>query len=486
MIWVLRKVIGTSNNPIYLLMKQIQTPNEVLFKTLGYQKPASVNNLRLLVYSLLLPVDKGYLIFNSLTCEMVLLTPEEEKQLYTSEYLYQHWFLVPENFNDIKFAKQCRELFKLFSPTNKVVNSYTILTTTDCNARCFYCYEKGIARIPMTLSVAEKLSDYIISNHQKSLSFNKDCMVNLHWFGGEPLYNRQVIYAICQRLTDAGVPFKSHMVSNGYLFDEQLVTDAKNLWNLKDVQITLDGTEKVYNRAKAYIHEGVNAYERVLHNIDLLLQAHIRVIVRMNIDMHNADDLLKLTEILAERFGHSKGFSCYSHPLFELAGETAHVRSEERREEVYQKQRELINLLEEKNLRRYGSAPKRIATNYCMADSDNSIIVTPSGNIGLCEHFSESEFISHIDNPEVKDKGVINSFHETCEDLDICTDCAFYPQCVRLKKCPEGSLCFKQIKEQHIYELKKSMLVTYDRWKKKQSETVVIDNDDNEDIIINC
>lgn len=468
-------------------MKQIQLPNEVLLKTLGYQKPTNVNKLRLLAYCLIQPVDDGVLMFNSLTCELLLLDAEETKNMMLSDYLRDNWFLVPENFDDKKFAKQFRALYQLLVPQPMGINSYTILTTTDCNAQCFYCYEKGRSRIPMTIDTANKLADLIVKNYNSSQATEKEKTVQLRWFGGEPLYNNKVIYVICQRLADAGVKYKSHMISNGYLFDETLARDAKQLWKLKDVQITLDGTEKTYNRAKAYIHKGVNAYERVLKNIDLLLANRIRVVVRMNIDMYNADDLIALSDILAERFGHSKGFSCYSHPLFEVAGPTESLRSEDRREEVYEKQKALMNHLVEKGLFHSGRAPKSVATSFCMADSGRSLLIAPTGDIGLCEHYSENEFISHLDNPDVIDKDIQKSFRQVGEDLDICTDCAYYPQCIRLKKCPEGSLCFPQIKEQHIDEMKKSMIVTYERWQKKQSDETSSDSEEIDDTInINC
>lgn len=43
--------------------------------------------------------------------------------------------------------------------------------------------------------------------------------VHLHWFGGEPLFNKQVIDIICTDLTEKGIVYESMMISNGYLFD---------------------------------------------------------------------------------------------------------------------------------------------------------------------------------------------------------------------------------------------------------------------------
>jgi UTP--glucose-1-phosphate uridylyltransferase len=86
------------------------------------------------------------------------------------------------------------------------------------------------------------------------------------------------------------------MTSNGYLFDEKLVTKAVHSWNLEDIQITLDGTENVYNKTKNYIYKNTNAFKRVIDNIGLLLKAGVRVMIRLNIGEHNKEDLYELVK----------------------------------------------------------------------------------------------------------------------------------------------------------------------------------------------
>lgn len=71
--------------------------------------------------------------------------------------------------------------------------------------------------------------------------------MRLAWFGGEPLYNAQVIDLICNDLVERGIGYESSMISNGFLFDEKLIKRAAELWRLRQIQITLDGTEGVYN-----------------------------------------------------------------------------------------------------------------------------------------------------------------------------------------------------------------------------------------------
>jgi sulfatase maturation enzyme AslB (radical SAM superfamily) len=40
------------------------------------------------------------------------------------------------------------------------------------------------------------------------------------------------------------------MISNGILFNEKNIVKARELWHLKNVQITLDGTESSYEQIK--------------------------------------------------------------------------------------------------------------------------------------------------------------------------------------------------------------------------------------------
>lgn len=70
-----------------------------------------------------------------------------------------------------------------------------ILTTTSCNARCRYCYEKGMKKQSMTLEVAEQISKFILKQPRKE-------KIYIHWFGGEPLLNIKVIDKVMNDIYD--------------------------------------------------------------------------------------------------------------------------------------------------------------------------------------------------------------------------------------------------------------------------------------------
>ena len=438
-------------------MEQIIKPNEAILSILGKEKQPTAS-CRLLHYCVTTPVEDGLLLHNTLTRELLLLTPEEAGNILQLPYLRSHWCVVPEEINDKQLVGLVRWLRGTLNKEPKHITGYTILTTTDCNARCFYCYELGRARTPMSEETALKTAAYI----REHCGGNK---VRIGWFGGEPLYNDRVIDLICGDLRNNGVAFQSSMISNGYLFDDEMVEKAAGLWNLKKVQITLDGTEAVYNRCKAFIYKDGSAYQVVTGNIARLLSKGIAVSVRMNMDFHNAADLMELSEELAQRFG-SKGLTVYPHLIFDdqIAWDQHHTI--EKWTELYEAMHRLENRLIELGIYRGKDLrPRRdLPDHYCMADDGSTRVITPNGSLGVCEHYSETELIGHIDSPE-QDQAVIASFRQRCDELPECATCFYYPQCNALKKCPDRIPCIPPEHQSLLRHQLRAMVNEYQLWK---------------------
>ena len=405
-----------------------------------------------------LPVDDGLLLYNVMTKAVVLLSLEEAQRMADNPVsvpeLIAKWFAVPQNHDDRKLAREVRAVGKMLEKRPKGITNFTILTTTDCNARCFYCYEKGRNRISMCEETARKVAEFIIKN-------NLGEKVKLRWFGGEPLYNKGVISLICGKLRLAGIEFQSSMVSNGYLFDDETITDALDLWNLKTIQITLDGTEEVYNRSKAFIYQEGSPYLRVLGNIHRLLDAGIKVNIRLNIDRHNAEDLLVLADVLTDEFGEQKLFRVYSHPLFEAASENAAVfHTDSQRQELFLARMRLQEKLRDGKIAIEGNLPDKLKLHHCMADSDSDIVILPDGHLGKCEHYTDDHWFGHLDYEE-RDETMREDFKRLREEIDDCTDCPFYPDCYRLALCEEAIHCYPEEREEKLLVARRNLLNFY-------------------------
>ena len=404
---------------------------------------------RLLHYVVRQEVEEGLLLFNVLTRAIALLSPEEAARAMEDPSdvpgLVNGWFAVPQAHDDRRLALEVRAVGLMLQPPVRGYRSFTIFTTTDCNARCFYCYEKGRSRIPMTEETAREVASWMLRHRSGD-------NLRLRWFGGEPLFNRPVITIITRSLRDAGVAFRSTMVSNGYLFNDDIVEEAVSLWNLQKVQITLDGTEEVYNRSKAFIHEDGSAYRRVIGNIRRLLRAGVRVNVRLNIGPHNAGDLMDLAGELGNTFRSEALFTVYSHPLFDL--------DPDRYRAVAESQKRLEDRLYELGFAAPGKIRKNLRLNSCMADDPASVTILPDGHVGKCEHFSESGWFTSIRDDGV-DETVLEAFRTFREELDDCARCPLYPDCFRLVKCEDRGRCYEEDRDLRVEAIRRALLSFY-------------------------
>lgn len=445
-------------------MNVLSQPNTDYLKVLGHNRIKKGQKRRLLKFCVEYDCDLGKAIYNPMTRSLVLMSQEEYKTLFTDidtdyiGFLIRSYTLVADQFDDVGTMQRLRNHFVIPLDEHYLqkgnINEYTILTTTHCNANCFYCYEKGRSKVHMTEETAEKIGEFIIEHAPI------DGIVELRWFGGEPLYNMKVMDIIVNKLRETGIQYQSTLISNGSLFNDFVVQKAVNLWNLRHVQITLDGTEQVYNKAKNYTRKNFNPYKKVKENIQKLLYANIAISIRMNLELYNADDLKELIYECHNDFGNDLPFGMYAYPIFE----EGNPRSEEHKKALYDKLIEIEQVLAECGYLKGKDLYGGIRATHCMVDNGRAILFAPTGEIGLCEHYSESEFFSHVDNFDEKDWEVIKDWKRVEEPLDICSDCSFFPDCLRCSKCVELHDCDPYIKEWRQREVLLGVKQEVDRW----------------------
>lgn len=438
-------------------MKQILNSNDSICAMIGKAK-VSDGNYRFSHYAVAEPVDDGILLFHTLTRELVLLTPDEYADALNNNSLREKWFVVPENTREKQLTNMVRWVLKTKANGKPGLSNFIIYTTTDCNARCFYCFELGRKRVPMSPEMAHKTADFIIQN-------NNGSPISINWFGGEPLFNTQVMDIICLRLREAGISYVTRTITNGYLMNEENVRKCVELWNLKRVQISMDGTEAVYNKAKRYIYKEGNPYQIVMENIQRLLDNDIKVIVRLNMDFHNLEDLNLFAQELATRFGGHPRFFVYPYLIIDDKKKWNEYRSVEEWTALYEAKERLEDRLTQLGIFALRSPRLNGSIMYspCMADNKNSIVITPDGSLGVCEHYSETELIGHMDSPE-RDQAVINSFLANRDDIPECDSCFHYPECMRLKKCPYYVGCMDAERKMHRKSISAAMRNEYQLW----------------------
>lgn len=392
-------------------------------------------------------VNEGVLMYNTVTGELVFTTDNDN---IFNNWFHEHLFTLNEDVDELEMAIEYKKW--LLSQRNKEFNvsSYTILTTTECNARCFYCYEKGHKQIPMSDKVAEDVANFMM----KTTPFGT---INISWFGGEPLYNQRPIDIIINKLKENGREYSCSMISNGYIFNKKTIEKAKNDWKLTQVQITIDGLEETYNKIKNYKSRPKNAFNRIIENIENLSNAGIKVLIRINVGIYNCEESVKLVKYLKEHFNNNPLITIYAHELFENYPND--INSAEKEEFLYKTLSSIDNELG------VGNIPNNKKASHCMADNKNTLVILTDGRIGLCEHFIDTNTIGSIYEDEY-DINKVHEFEKVRNPLKECFNCPLLIECLFLKMCDDtNTSCSENRKSYLINKRKIQIKSTYEKYK---------------------
>lgn len=341
-----------------------------------------------------------------------------------------------------------------------------ILTTTSCNARCSYCYEKGFKTEFMNMNTAEAIVKFI-------LKMPKMEKIYIHWFGGEPLLNIKVIdfimKSVYSKLKKRGTDVFVYFTSNGSLLNEKLCEKARVEWHANYFQITIDDIGEKYNKIKNYINKSYN-YERVINNIDYLLQNEIKVILRINYKPFEVEKVKKIIEVLSNRFIHY----CKDNllifdpaPIFETQIKL-NCSNCQNKYNMF----EPAKFLYEKNLLSASNAfDLNVKGGQCYACHQGSFVISPNGDLYKCtvamkdEKSKVGSVYTGIDRNKTYFDWVNPKLTKKCDK------CVFLPICQG--GCKAGELGFLNVKcKRNLSEIKNILNYKVDEYLKKNLKLI--------------
>jgi uncharacterized protein len=176
------------------------------------------------------------------------------------------------------------------------------VTNYSCNFACSYCYQDQYNN-----PVNELNRDVIDSffNYVKKEFASRRKYITV--FGGEPLLNsprqKDLIEYIINRSVEADLSLC--FVTNGYYLEEYIPVLSKG--KIREVQVTLDGTESVHNNRR-FLKGGGGTFDKIVKGIDACLKDNIDINLRMVIDKENIDNLADLA-----KFAIDKGWTKSGH-----------------------------------------------------------------------------------------------------------------------------------------------------------------------------
>jgi len=373
------------------------------------------------------------ILINTLT-EAVISLNEEEYHKYNSigEYSnYDDKIIVQLFLLGFLTKEDDSELFKLeiirnrsaFASSDAI--NITIFPTQECNARCFYCFEKGEKQAPMTIDTANKVINYITKN------VTIEDEIVFRWFGGEPLVAIHIIDYITENINNyfnGKLNYSSIVTTNGLNISDELIDKAKTKWHTKKFHVTIDGYKEEHNKRKNFCDETVNAYDKLLIDISKLINAGIFVVCRFNLDKKNINQLDRILQDL-EQFKKSDLFYIHATTLRRPIGAPLE-------DYILTKDYDWVYNNIWRKMFAYGFyedikhiLPLRLRGN-CLACVMNEILINSEGNLFKClQHTTDS---AH----KVGDcsTGVIfNKNYLEWLDVSIkrpqCQKCAYLPMC---------------------------------------------------------
>lgn len=295
-------------------------------------------------YNLFIPYDNEHdIVFNTFSGAIGLFDKElvqrfnegrlSEKETST---LLEKGILIQSSYSEIeKINKDRIEGIK----TSKDYH-FRIWTTSGCNARCFYCFERGIEIKTMDSATAERVVEFIEER------ISDDSQLHIEWFGGEPLCNMGVIDEISEKLIkiceEKNIKYHASMISNGSLVDENVAYKISKKWKIESIQITFDGYRELYNTVKNYVNSYYN-FDKVIQGIEYLMKYGIHISIRMNYTTDNYASLLELVDFLHERFAAYKNIFYYAYPVWDSLTRMRKVHLSLKQERINISWRFLIN-----------------------------------------------------------------------------------------------------------------------------------------------
>lgn len=409
--------------------------------------------------------DDKIILFHSMSWGLYELSKEEYSQIFTSRYFKQLRVILNKDVNEEEIAEKVYYKRSVTEKKNtyEYINSFVIFTTTACNARCPYCYEKGIAHYTMSEKTALDCVDFMIEK-------SKGKQINICWFGGEPLLNTKIIDLICTKLTERGVNFKSNMISNAFLFDEEMIKKAKELWKLTDVQITIDGDHDTYNTTKNYQNPQCDPFEKLMGNIRSCVDNDLFVKIRINIDDNNIDTLEPNTLSLIKYFGEDiENNKIVVEPAL-IYGSFVNGYNEEFANKLNALYERYPTILRDKRKNR---VIKPIPLMHCMADKGRGVAINPLGYFEACEHWRDDLVLGHI-NSGVTNEEVIDYWQQKKGNCDLCKElnCPLLPSCEHMNTCPGTPGCLTESYQKQVLKEHNNMVKnTYDNYKNENGET---------------
>lgn len=346
----------------------------------------------------------GYILFNSFTKNIALLTPEEYgwiesvnlSNIHTDSQIFQDLldlnFIVDDDFDELEYYKLewNRSLYA------SGILRHTIILNLACNCDCPYCFENKNGQF-MTMNTAKTYLEWL-EPQVKDIKY-----FYMTWFGGEPLLSKGMIKFISNGILELAkkynFEYSACVVTNGVLLDDKFISDCTDL-HISNLQITIDGERSIHNKYRFLKGSHEETFDTILSNLSKFCiknRSDIASVLRINLTDENYGSIEKLLDEIPEEIKNNCVILfrwVYSHvegrsPGVEFSSSTKGVSP-------YKNLAPLYELAASKGFTA-NSFDEGLNCNFCECDFDHAFQINYDGDLFMCTHsMNKTEIVGTI------------------------------------------------------------------------------------------
>lgn len=248
-----------------------------------------------------------------------------------------------------------------------------LFPTEQCNFRCVYCYEDfNVGKMP----------DWVVTAVKTLLAkkIPKLRILELSWFGGEPLLAKDIMFDLAQYAYDLAQQYEcvimGDVTTNGSLLDLRTFTRLVKLKQNR-FQISIDGAQEVHDQTRL-TRNGRGSFAMIWRRLmdAAATDLDFRITLRIHLTSQNRVSVEEFCQLYYQNLEKDPRFSLYFKAIENLGGDN---QAEIQKLSGAGSLRKIAALLQEAH------DPKPAADNYiCYAAKPNSLAIRANGSLNKC------------------------------------------------------------------------------------------------------
>lgn len=353
------------------------------------------------------------------------------------KFLLEHGILVKDTYVERKKFES--NYYKAFFNNSSI--DITLVPTFACNLKCSYCYQSDDRQKNNKKQLSNDIwIDLTYAYIEKMILKNKSIKIlNITWFGGEPLLSSEIIKNLSLKLKKLffkiKIDFHFDIITNGTIFGEKEIKYFKEI-PIENIQITLDGVKEYHDKLRIFNNDK-GTYDIILKNIeDIMINTTSAISIRSNVN--ETTYFVENFKLLINEFNNRfKKYIDAKRILIELPTLITDTENYKNKIINYDYYKNIIKYSRElEKIGQFKQDTIQFSAPYCTARTQGSFVIGPNAELYKCwEHITDKNYIvGDVKNGILKKNEEYWNFIGSYNFPPECQSCELLPIC--LNGCP--------------------------------------------------